>query len=122
MSSKRQCFLAGVLAGFILSGIVFLFINRANSPVSSSIVANQYSVEEQESDPPIPSSNQGKININNASLEELTKLSGIGPSKAAAIIDFRTKYGKFESVDELLYVPGFGEFLFSSIKDLITVE
>lgn len=61
------------------------------------------------------------ININTASLEEFQKLSGIGASKAEAIIKYREKVGKFKSIDELLEVDGIGEKLYEEIKDSITV-
>ena len=61
------------------------------------------------------------ININTASLEELQKLSGIGASKAEAIIKYRDKVGKFKSIEELLEVDGIGEKLYEEIKNSITV-
>ncbi|MCR4721115.1 MAG: helix-hairpin-helix domain-containing protein [Lachnospiraceae bacterium] len=62
-----------------------------------------------------------KININTAGESELTTLKGIGPAKAHKIIDFRTVNGKFNSIEELMLVPGIKEGTFSKIKDLITV-
>lgn len=61
-----------------------------------------------------------KININEASLDELLTLSGIGESKAKAIIAYREK-GKFKSIEEIKNVEGIGENLFMAIKDSITV-
>jgi competence ComEA-like helix-hairpin-helix protein len=55
---------------------------------------------------------QNQININQASLEELDKLSSIGPVKAQAIIDTRP----FNSVDDLLNVTGIGEKTLEKIK------
>lgn len=49
------------------------------------------------------------LDINKASAAELQKeLSGIGPVKAKAIVDYRKKHGKFKTTDDLLKVPGIG--------------
>lgn len=45
----------------------------------------------------------------------------IGESKAQAIIDYRTKYGPFEKVEDLLFVNGIGEKTLEKFIDLITV-
>ncbi len=62
-----------------------------------------------------------KISINNATVEELTKLSGIGESKAKSIVEYRNEHGLFSSIDEILNVSGIGEALFEKIKDNITI-
>lgn len=73
---------------------------------------------------PILSTNttQGKININQATIEELDLLPGIGTEKAQAIIDFREKNGNFVSIEDIMAVPGFGPSIFDSIKELIDVK
>jgi competence protein ComEA len=63
---------------------------------------------------------QGKVNINTATVEELTTLSGIGPSKANAIIEYREENGMFKSIDELVNVTGIGEKSLEKIQDDIT--
>lgn len=63
------------------------------------------------------------VNINTANKDELATLKGIGAKKAEAIIDYRTKHGKFQSIDELKKVNGIGEKLFESIKaDIVTTD
>ncbi len=60
-------------------------------------------------------------NINTADKQALDELSGIGPVKAQAIIDYRTEHGAFESVDDLQEVNGIGSKTLEEIKDEITV-
>lgn len=64
--------------------------------------------------------NSNKVNINTAAKEELMTLSGIGESKAIAIIKYREE-NKFISVEDLKNVSGIGDALYDSIKDNITV-
>lgn len=61
------------------------------------------------------------VNINTASLTELQNLSGIGKSKAEAIIKYREQNGNFKNIEELLNVDGIGEKLYEEIKSNITV-
>ena len=65
---------------------------------------------------------QGKINLNTADAESLQTLSGIGQSKAEAILAYREEYGSFSSIEEIMKVPGIKESTFSKIKDKIAVE
>lgn len=61
-----------------------------------------------------------KVNINTATKEELTSLSGIGDSKAKSIIEYR-KTNPFKAIEDLKNVSGIGDSLYESIKDSITV-
>lgn len=63
----------------------------------------------------------GKISINKASKQDLMSLSGIGESKAEAIIEYRDSYGGFVSIEEIMEVKGIGEGIFAKIKDQITL-
>ena len=66
-------------------------------------------------------SEKSKININTASKETLTSLSGIGDAKAQKIIDYRNENGLFKSIEELKNVSGISEKLFEQIKEFITI-
>lgn len=61
------------------------------------------------------------VNINTATLEELDAVKGIGPGKAKAIIDYRSKNGPFKSLDDLKGVKGFGEKSLAKLKGELTV-
>lgn len=60
------------------------------------------------------------VSINSASKEELMTVSGIGESKALAIIEYRNKNGLFKDISEVKNVSGIGDSLYEKIKDYIT--
>lgn len=95
---------------------VYIEVNNCPDPINDSCI-KEY--EEEKIDNNEKSNN--KVNINNATIEELTTLSGIGESKAKLIIEYREKNGLFKSVEELSNVKGIGESLIEKIKDNITV-
>ncbi|MBO0602459.1 helix-hairpin-helix domain-containing protein [Sporosarcina sp. E16_3] len=64
----------------------------------------------------------GKVNINTADETELMTIPGIGPSKAAAIVQYRTDKGSFKSPESLMEVSGIGEKTFEKLEPKITVN
>jgi len=62
------------------------------------------------------------LNLNTATKEELIALSGIGPAKAQAILDYRTAHGAFKSVEELKDVKGIGAKRFEKLKPDLAVS
>ena len=67
------------------------------------------------------SSNTDVININTANLEQLMKISGVGKTKAEAIISYREKNGDFKKKEDITKVHGIGKATFEKIKDKIEV-
>jgi competence protein ComEA len=62
-----------------------------------------------------------KVNLNTATVEQLTTLPGVGPKLAARIVEYRQKAGAFRSTQELINVRGVGEKNFSKIEAYLTV-
>ena len=68
------------------------------------------------------SSSSGEvININTANKEQLMKISGVGKTKAEAIIEHREKNGDFKKKEDITKVRGIGKATFEKIKDKIEV-
>ena len=63
----------------------------------------------------------GKVDLNRASVEELMTLSGIGQSRAEAIVRYREEIGDFQAIEDVMKVSGIKENAFNKIKDNITV-
>lgn len=65
-------------------------------------------------------SKSNKVSLNKGTKEELMSLTGIGESKAFAIIEYRQK-NRFTKVEDIMLVSGIGESTFAKIKDSITI-
>lgn len=65
--------------------------------------------------------NAPKINLNQASKEELCQINGIGDKKADMIIQYRQQHGPFKSIDELKNVDGFGDKTVAKLKEQVAV-
>jgi competence protein ComEA len=63
-----------------------------------------------------------KVDLNAASLSELDTLPGVGSVTAQRILDWRTKHGRFTSLDQLREVDGIGPARFTQLKNLVTVR
>jgi competence protein ComEA len=71
---------------------------------------------------PIRAADSGKINLNKATVEELSQLKGIGMKYAERIVQYRDKNGPFKNVEDLLNVQGIGSKTLEKNKDRIIVE
>ncbi|MEJ2236008.1 MAG: helix-hairpin-helix domain-containing protein [Syntrophobacterales bacterium] len=65
---------------------------------------------------------QVKVNINKASVDELSTLKRIGPSYAQRIVDYRKQNGPFEKPEDIMKVRGIGIKTFEANKDFIICE
>ncbi|RKG33261.1 ComEA family DNA-binding protein [Acinetobacter tianfuensis] len=66
-------------------------------------------------------STAGKISLNRANAEQLQELQGIGQKKAEAIVNYRSKNGKFKSIEELQQVKGIGPAIFAKNKQRLAL-
>ena len=64
---------------------------------------------------------EGKVNLNEASREELMTLPGVGEAKADSILSYREENGGFDSIEEIMEISGIKEGVFEKMKDKITV-
>ncbi|WP_322807922.1 ComEA family DNA-binding protein [Thermanaerothrix sp.] len=62
-----------------------------------------------------------RLDINQASIEQLEALPGIGRTRAEAIVEYRQKQGKFDTIEQIQNVPGIGPGIFEQVRELITV-
>lgn len=62
------------------------------------------------------------VNVNTATVEQLSTLKGIGPAKAKAIVQFREEYGTFNSLDDLASVKGIGSKTIEKNRLLATAQ
>lgn len=115
------------IAFILLAGVILYNVFTAEPTVEPSVVpstsalSTTSSVTEVVTTAPEVTLSSAKVNINTASAEELMSLTGIGPTKAQAIVDYRTNFGNFTSIDQLTNVSGIGEKTLAKIRDDITV-
>lgn len=93
------------------------------SPVGSTLIGTSSgNVPTTPVPTPSTTSRSGlKINLNNATIQELTALPGIGPSKAKAIFDYRISHGRFRSIEELEQVKGIGAKTVEVLRPFLTL-
>lgn len=60
------------------------------------------------------------INLNTATIDQLTTLPGVGRKTAERIIEYRTKSGGFKKIEELMNIKGIGEKSFLKLKPLVS--
>ena len=79
-----------------------------------------YTVTTQDKTDEITAPTRVLVNVNTATAEELETLTGIGPSLAQAIIDYRAEHGDFTAAEDLLNVKGIGEAKLEGFRAEIT--
>jgi len=80
------------------------------------LLGTSASARAQKQPPPAP------LDLNTATLEQLTTLPGVGPVTAKAIVDFRQKSGPFQRVEDLLAIRGITERRLAQLRPYVTVQ
>lgn len=106
------------MARQIVDGEQILILTQKEAALQKEAGVYRYPAEESMQGAAAQKSNL--VNINTATVAELTTVSGIGESRALAIIAYREKNGNFGSIEEIKKVDGIKDGLFSKIKDKIT--
>ena len=112
-------FVLVLLAGFlfrIMEDSTFVIVKNQTAYAPELDVVNAENIAENTAE------DTELININVADVKELSELPGIGEAMAKRIITYRTKYGKFEVIQDIMKVSGIGTKIFESIKLQICVK
>ena len=96
--------------------------SKKRKPKSAGASHGNYTVTTQDKTDEItaPTRVVTLVNVNTATAEELETLTGIGPSLAQAIIDYRAEHGDFTAAEDLLNVKGIGEAKLEGFRAEIT--
>ena len=125
-NSEKVLIITALVMFAVLIGYNAFFVPPVseNIQISGDIVKNQDTSDEEnkKEDTENEKNKSGLININTASKDELTELTGVGPKIADRIIEYRKTHGGFSSKEEILNVKGIGEKIFEKFKDYITVK
>lgn len=129
--SRYEAAALGLTAAFVLFTAGWFFSSHTQSePYTVTVQQAADSASSSAAQPQDTSANQQpesllegeRIPINTADVHELDRLPGIGPTKAQAIVDYRTEHGPFQSTDQLLEVSGIGEATLEGLLDYITLD
>lgn len=134
MEPESRVFQAIEAAGGMREDASGISVNQAQ-PISDGQQVYVPTLQEAEEGNLVPAASEGQqetenstvtenglVNLNTADAQALKTLSGIGDSKAQAILAYREEHGGFSSIEEIMQVPGIKESTFSKIKDKIAVK
>lgn len=95
---------------FLISSLVFgsLSYQASAAPEKSKMQQSQKQMK--------------RINLNTATQKQLVTLPGVGKKKAAAIIEYRTKNGKFKNLEDVMKVKGIGPKMLNKFKNQLTLQ
>ena len=109
-SFKPQFFIStsATIKAFVLLGIL----------ISGNVIADEQKINSNHG---IEQQTNQKLNVNNADLQQLMAIKGLGKVKAQAILDHIQVHGDLVSLDELTEVRGIGKKLVAKVRDKLTI-
>ena len=116
---KKNAYTDNINLSLKLKNEMVIYVSNKSemTPTTKTVLNDAKVVEESKM---VDSTVKGLVNINTASIDELLTVSGIGKSKAEAIVAYRAKE-KFKTIEDIKNVSGIGDALFEQIKNSITV-
>jgi len=113
-----------VIIAFLVIGLLAalgVVVYRAHRP-SPPLEITRFDHLSHKSEASPASAVASPVNINTATQDELTRLSGVGKVLAGRIVAYREAHGRFLAPRDLMKVKGIGEATFTKNKDRITIE
>lgn len=95
------------LISVALVGVGINFAVKVNAPVAGAFKMDNH---------------LAKINLNQATPQDLLNLPGISPKLANKILAYRNNRGMFKGIEELKEIKGIGDYRYEKLKDLFFVE
>jgi competence protein ComEA len=111
--SRRHSAVVGTLAAMLCS--LASVASAAPSSPSSTTKPAPSTIGE-------PAAASGVVNVNTANEAELVRLPGVGPSRAKAILELRTRSKRFEKLEDLMRVKGIGRATFRNLRPMLTLD
>ena len=115
VTSVFAAFTAGFFVGRHINRAPVRIYQPAVQEENTPAIPNQ----QEDAETPVGTASQ-IVNINTATVQDFESLPGIGPVMAQRIVDYRDEHGPFKSVEELTKVKGIGESKLEELLDLIT--
>lgn len=113
----------GLTLLFVLGTLWWFHSTRPQEGVTLVEVSEDRQAAVSAEKPEAPGMLEGEVlDLNTATLSDLTRLPGIGQTKAQAILDWREAHGPFRAVEDLLSVDGIGEKTWETLRPYVRVS
>ena len=112
-TQTSECVLLGLTALF-LCGLLFW---HAHGQMAAGTVETDRQVAQETFLP-----DTAPLDLNTATAEELERLPGIGPELAERVLAHRAQHGAFESIEELMEVPGIGQGKLAALEGYLQIN